>query len=132
MKSVSPAFSTAIAASKRWPKAKVDILWTDAFVNSGMVVESTDYARSAETTGTLKFSWHDPQLVDTVKATPHKYLILDGSSVCDGTFFCAPDTAELAALNQFGWYSESIGDEFGDFETSPSATVVFQIHGQSG
>ena len=96
--------------------ARVDVTWTDPFVNSGMVVSTTDENYT---------SWHDPHLVDTIISTPHKYLILDGTCSTDGTYYAAPFTNVEQQNNQFGWYSESVANGSGVFSTPPDVTVTF-------
>lgn len=116
MRSVSTEFNTAALADIRRPVAKLEVLWTDPFVTQGT---------SASTTDCHSISWHDPHLIDTIKSTPHKYLVLDGTGILDGTFYVAPGTVEQAVENQMGWYSSSAADADGDFATPPEVTVSF-------
>lgn len=115
MIAVSPAFTDAAAARKRRPKAKVKITWTDPYVDIAVDVTASSVGAT---------SWED-QVVDLIKETPHKWLILDGLSALDGTFWIAPGTQEEANANQFGWYSEEVSDGSGDFATPPELLVEF-------
>jgi hypothetical protein len=115
----SAAFDAAAKSTCPNPKASLDILWTDPYVLSGMTVETDDEGH---------ISWHDPHVVDLIKATPHKYFLLDNTAVLDGTFFLCPSTIQEAIENQFGWYSDSVCDETGTFSGElphPAITVNF-------
>lgn len=115
----SAAFDAAAIATNRKPRVKLDILWTDPFV---------DIAIQAEGSDRNNVCWEN-QVADLITATPHKYALLDGSFLLDGSYYAAPSTEELAALNQFGWYTASVSDENGFFEGEtqpyPELTVEF-------
>jgi len=110
------AFDTAVVANPRKPKCKIDVLWTDPYVQSGIVVSSSDVNHT---------SWEDPQVVDLGETPAHKYFILDGTTVLDGTYYLAPSTISEANENQMGWYSETVADGSGDFSPYPELTITF-------
>lgn len=113
----SAEFTIAANAVKRYPKARVDIVWTDPSVSEGNLISVS---------GSPAVSWHDPHLADGKKTTPHKWLVLDGScDITTGDYWLAPGTADDAANNQFGWYSEEVCDSDGDFDAKPEATIEF-------
>jgi hypothetical protein len=115
MITVSPEFTAAAAATRRRAKAKVDITWTDPYVDIAVDVTASSVGAT---------SWED-QCADLIKETPHKYFILDGLSTLDGTFWIAPGTQVEANANQFGWYSAEVCDANGDFSTPPELLVEF-------
>ncbi len=128
MIAVSQEFTEQVTAETRIPRVKIDVLWTDPFINSGMVVTSNDYNRMGDLGQDyyVPGSWHDPHLVDTKRSTPHKYLSTDGTCSSDGTFFTVPSSVAGQQNNQVGWYTASVGDSDGDFsEPYPEATVSF-------
>jgi hypothetical protein len=111
----SPDFTAAANADYREPKLKVEVLWTDPFVQSGVVVSTSNVNNFCD----LDSMVVDDLLlhvVDTRLATPHKYIINDGSWINDGTFYPVPGTVEDAANNQVGWYTSEVSDVNGDFD----------------
>ena len=120
----SPEFTAASSASKRYPRIKVDALWTDPFVQSGNTVTSAH----VNNFGDLDSAVVDDLLlhvVDTKLSTPHKYVINDGTLINDGTFYPVPGTIEEAAYNQVGWYTSGVADGSGNFSTPQEITVSF-------
>lgn len=120
----SADFIDAANADYREPKLKVDVLWTDPFVQSGNIVTSTNVNNfcnlDSEVVDDLLL-----HVADTILATPHKYVINDGTWINDGTFYPIPGTIEEAANNQVGWYTREVGGLSGDFENPPELTVAF-------
>ena len=113
---LSAAFLAAQTTTIRDPEAKVQITWTDPYVD--LAVDVTTNSKG----GT---SWED-QCADLIKETPHKYAITDGIHPIDGTTWIAPGTQEEANANQFGWYSAAVADGDGDFsEPYPTLTVEY-------
>jgi len=122
----SPDFTAAANADYREPKLKVDVLWTDPFVQSGIVVTTANVNNFCD----LDSAVVDDLLLhvaDTRLATPHKYIINDGTWINDGTFYPVPGTIEGAANNQVGWYTSEVSDVNGDFdpEAPGGLTVEF-------
>jgi len=120
----SQDFTTAANADYREPKLRVDVLWTDPFVQSGIVVTSTNVNNFCD----LDSAVVDDLLLhvaDTRMSTPHKYVINDGTWINDGTFYPIPGTIEEAANNQVGWYTEDICSGLGVFENLPEIIVEF-------
>ena len=124
MISTSASFITAANANLNYPIAKVDLLYTDPFINSGNIAASADMNSACGMVTTLKEAMVQ-QLCDTITATPHKYIVNDGTWINDGTFCWAPGTAQELADNQVGWYSATVADAAGDFAVYPEAIVTF-------
>lgn len=121
----SAEFTTAASAGRRYPKLKVDFLWTDPFVQSGNVVTSTHLN---DFCGLLSSAVEEDLLLhtaDTVLVTPHKYVINDGTLINDGTFYPIPSTVAEAANNQVGWYTSGICDGSGNFAEAQELTITF-------
>lgn len=122
--SPSAAFTTAANAADRYPKIRVSVLFTDPFVQSGNVVTSS-YVNN--------FCALDSEVVDdfllhtadTILATPHKYIINDGTWINNGTFYPVPGTISEAAYNQVGWYTSGVCDGSGDFTTPQELVITF-------
>jgi len=120
----SAEFTTAASSNRRYPKIKIDALWTDPFVQSGNTVTSSH----VNNFGDLDSEVVDDLLLhvaDTKLSTPHKYVINDGTLINDGTFYPVPGTIEEAAYNQVGWYTSGVADGAGDFATPQQITVTF-------
>lgn len=117
MLSPSAAFNTEAVAITRRPVGRCNILFTDPFIGAGnsVVVNNTNPNVT---------SW-ESQLIDTKVSVPFKYLVLDGTSTIDGTFYLAPGTEAEALEYQFGWYSEEVADGNGDFAIPPEAEITF-------
>jgi hypothetical protein len=113
----SAAFDAAAVATIRKPRMKIDILWTDPYIDIAIEASSTD----------KNYICWEQQVADLITTTPHKYAILDGTFLLDGTYYAAPSTQALANLNQFGWYTESVCDEDRIFywEAYPQLIVEF-------
>jgi hypothetical protein len=117
-------FTTAANADYREPKLRIDVLWTDPFVQSGNVITSPNVNNFCG----LDSSVVDDLLghvADTRLSTPHKYIINDGTWINDGTFYPIPGTIEDAANNQVGWYTSEVAGGGGFFENPPEITVDF-------
>jgi len=120
----SADFTTAANADYREPKIKVDVLWTDPFVQSGNVVTSSNVNNFCDLDSDVvdEFISH---VVDTRLSTPHKYIINDGTWINDGTFYPVPGTVADAVNNQVGWYTDGVSDSSGDFSYPQELIVTF-------
>lgn len=122
----SPEFIAAASADFRFPKLKVDMLYTDPFVQSGNIVKSTE----TNNFGDLDTDVVDDFLLhtaDTKTSTPYKYVINDGTWLNDGTFHFFPGTIEEAAYNQVGWYTDTVCNGSGVFLSPPSLVITFAV-----
>jgi hypothetical protein len=121
MLSVSGAFTTAATATVRKPKAKIEITWTDPYIDTSMLVTSNEANRGALL----------PQTADLITVTPYKWAYLGGTNdpdklVLDGTFHPFPSTSAEQAKNQVGWYGQTACASNGSFSaTYPKLTQVF-------
>lgn len=112
----SAEFDAAAIATDREVKAKLTIQWTDPYVDTSVEETTTDENYRTVT----------EHIIDTVTNTPHKYAILDGTFLLDGTYHPAPCTDAEKDANQMGWYSGSVCDGSGDFSpTYPAIEVEF-------
>ena len=124
---VTSAFKAASTATKRQAKAKVEIIWTDPFVDPFLNVESTDknYGITvAESLGADILM----QLVDNIDTPSYKYCILDGSWELGDDKVLAPCTPEEVSNFQIGWYSDSVADANGVIDCS--VKVNFDLAGR--
>ena len=122
MKVASSGFVAATTATIREPKAKVEFVWTDPFVDPLLTVTTDDKNYNIQTaTGDIL-----KQVVNTLTEPTHEYCILDGTWLLDGTKYLSPYSPKEVSENQIGWYSESVCDADGDFEVPyPYVNVNF-------
>jgi len=121
MLSTSSAFTTAATANVRMPTAKIEITWTDPYIDTSLLATSNDTNRGALL----------QQTADLVTITPYKWAYLGGANdpdkfVLDGTFYPFPSTTSEQAKNQVGWYGQTACASNGSFSvTYPKLTQVF-------
>lgn len=115
MLTVSPAFTTAMAATIRKPKARVTIVWTDPYIDPTIETSASDNNR-------VQYS---SQVADLIEAVPLPYWHLDGTTKISDGLHPAPGSIEEAADYQMGWWSASACDGSGDFSTPPELYVEF-------
>lgn len=125
MRSASADYITAANADHREIDIKIDVLWTDPFVSSGNIVTSP----TVNNYGDLPAPVVEDLLLhtaDTKITTPHKYIVNDGTTINDGTWFPIPGTVEEAAYNQVGWYTNIEADGSGIFSSdAPELLITF-------
>jgi len=114
----SGAFRAAMAKkTKRQVFAKVDINYTDPFVDQSIGVTSSGDAECS----------HINQVADGIYEPSHNWFSLDGSSLLDGSYVLMPPTDDtLAELSmEMGWWSASVSGAGGTFASAQTLTVVF-------
>lgn len=116
MQTVSGDFTTAAEAKIRKPKVKVRITWSDPFVDPDTVASSSDANNVSVMSHTA----------DLKTATPHKYLLLDGRAMADGSYYPFPSAVADQAEHQVGWYNDALCDGSGVFSAPyPTMTITF-------
>jgi hypothetical protein len=112
----TPEFQTASRSTIRKPKARLEICWTDPFIDTSILVTANDVNR-----GSRLF-----QVADTETVVPQKWLHLDGQSSFNGSFYPAPGTDRRARLTQVGWWgSNSCGANSVFNPPFPKLTLTF-------
>ena len=102
---------------KRRLRARVEITWTDPYIDQSIQVTTNDQAN---------ISWPH-QTADSKEEPAFKYAALDGTWKLDGTYHLAPDTEEQANIYQMGWWSRKMSGADGSFSTPyPRLTVRFR------
>ena len=97
MIAVSDAFKTAIKATTRRFRPRLDITWTDSLIDPTITVSSNDdnYIHPIS----------DKQAANGVSVTSRKWAHLDGVIIADGSYHPMPDDTEAAAGgSEMGWY----------------------------
>jgi len=117
----SAAFDTAAVATVRHPRAKIQIVWTDPFIDPSITVSANEENRDAENVVSVL-----PHVADLITSNTRKYALLDGTFYADGTSYPFPSTAGEKAAYQVGWYGSSISGSGGSFSAPyPEASVSF-------
>lgn len=99
MLSTSEQFQSTSIATVRWPCAKVEITWTDPYLD--LSIRATPNEQNYT-------SWNK-QVADLIDVVPYKYLHIDEESTWfDGNYHFAPATEEEALNYQMGWWGASV------------------------
>lgn len=91
------AFQTAAIAPIRRPLARVEIAWTDPFIDPTIFVTSNN----------VNYVDNKSQACDTKTITTRKWAHCDGVIKADGTYFPCPDALASSLENQMGWYTST-------------------------
>lgn len=118
---VSNAFKQAIMAQTRRIMPKVQISYSDPFLDPSVDTLVTEKAR---------ISWENQVVTISIgqdeSNMTHKWASLDGTWILDDTWYLAPDTEQAAKINHFGWWGHQLAGEGGYFaEPYPALTAVF-------
>jgi hypothetical protein len=112
---VSQEFIDKIKADERQVFAKLQVDYTDPFLDQSISVEANENANVS----------FPSQTADSVPEPFAKIASLDGSWVLDGTYALAP-TPQEAEVKQMGWWGKQLAGAGGAFSTPyPTLTVSF-------
>ncbi len=111
---VTTDFLEKMKADRRQVFARVEIDYTDPFMDQSIEIEASEQANVS----------YPQQTADSVDQTTHKWASLDGSWVLDGTYHLAPPPEKLAQY-QFGWWGKQLAGTGGAFSAPyPTLTVA--------
>lgn len=111
---VTQDFLEAMKADKRQVLAKVEVDYTDPFLDQSIAVSTSEQGNVS----------YPAQTADAVEQVPYKWASLDGSWVLDGSFRLAPTPDKLAQY-QFGWWGSQLAGTDGAFASPyPALTVT--------
>jgi hypothetical protein len=115
MYAVSQELMDAMRAQRRQVLAKVVIDYTDPLIDQSIHVDASERAR---------ISWPE-QTADGLTQAPYMWASLDGSWTLDQFRRPMPDTQELVALYQVGWWGEQLAGTGGAFAAPyPTLTIA--------
>src|SRR6056297_1547511 len=116
MLSVSQEFLDSLVAEKRQLFGKVQIDYTDPFID-----QSISITASEETNVSYK-----NQTADSIEEPLGKIFSLDGSFTLDDGYMLAPNDDEEAETMQMGWWGSQLSDINSNFiNPYPTLTVEF-------
>jgi hypothetical protein len=111
---VTTDFLDKMKADRRRVLARVEVDYTDPFMDQSIEVEASEQANVS----------YPQQTADSVQEATHKWASLDGSWVLDGTYHLAPPPEKLAQY-QFGWWGAQLAGVGGAFaDPYPALTVT--------
>lgn len=111
---VTQDFLEAMKADKRQVLAKVEVDYTDPFLDQSIAVSASEQGNVS----------YPGQTADAVEQVLYKWASLDGSVVLDGSFCLAPTSDKLAQL-QMGWWGSQLAGADGAFAAPyPALTVT--------
>lgn len=109
---VTTDFLDKMKADRRQVFARVEIDYTDTFMDQSIEIETSENANVS----------YPQQTADSVLEATHKWASLDGSWVLDGTYHLAPPPEKLAQY-QFGWWGKQLAGAGGAF-AAPYPTLA--------
>lgn len=115
MLAVSAAYNSAAAATVRKPKAKIEITWTDPYLDLSIDTTTSQANRISRAN----------QVADLIETVPYKWAHLDSTIRADGNFHPAPGTSAEAVNYQVGWWGNVNSGAGGVFASTPVITVDF-------
>ena len=111
---VTTDFIDKMKADRRRVLARVEVDYTDPFLDQSIEIEASEQANVS----------YPQQTADSVDTATHKWASLDGSWVLDGTYHLAPAEDQLTQ-QQFGWWGAQLAGVGGAFAAPyPALTVT--------
>ena len=111
--------SDACEKTNRTFHSKIEITWTDPYIDNTIAVSANDENYCHSVYNTIQHA------ADLIEDVPFKYFHLDGVSNLGGSFHVFPGTELTAAEYKTGWWSAVPGDSGGEWVTTPVLTVTF-------
>lgn len=97
-------FDTAIKATMRKFRARVEVTWVDSDIDPTVVVTANDYNRINDAAEVPSGNENLQHAADGQLTVPYKYAHLDQDLIADGSFHPFPGTVVLSAANETGWW----------------------------
>jgi len=113
---VTTDFLDKMKADRRRVLARVEVDYTDPFMDQSIEIEASEQANVS----------YPQQTADSVDTATHKWASLDGSWALDGTYHLAPPPEKLAQY-QFGWWGLQLAGAGGAFAAPYPALTVAHI-----
>jgi len=122
MLSTSSLYDTAIKSPIRKFSGRVEITWTDPYIDNTIVITANDTNRIHDQSDCI---YHAADLITTV---PYKYAHLNSQGtyplIANGTFHPFPGTDLLADSNEVGWWGAEKCNSEGEWVTSGTTTTT--------
>ena len=122
------SFDSAIKATVRKFRAKVEVTWVDSDIDPTIVCTANDYNRINDAAEVPSGNDNLQHAADGKTVPAYKYAHLDQDLIADGTFHPFPGTAALSAANETGWWGKtecnSNGEWIDSTTTLPTTTAI--------
>jgi len=100
-------FDSAIKATVRKFRARVEVTWVDSDIDPTIVCTANDYNRINDAAEVPSGNDNLQHAADGKTVPPYKYAHLDQGLIADGSFHPFPGTAVLSAANETGWWGKT-------------------------
>lgn len=115
MQTVTTEFNRAAKTTARNPKAKLDFVWTDQYLDSSVTVSTNDDNRL-----TKNNQVHDGNLINN-----KKWAHIDGVLKANSERYVASGSTGTSSINQVGWYGATRSNGSAEWSTDPQLTMEF-------
>jgi len=123
-------YDTAIEATVRKFRGRVEVTWVDSDIDPTIVVTANDINRINNATEVPSGNENLQHAADGRLVPSYKYAHLDQDILADGTFHPFPGTVPLSVLNETGWWgltecnSNGLWIDDGNTTTTSTTTLV--------
>ncbi len=107
MISTSTEYDTAIHATMRKIRGRIEVTWTDSDIDPTIDVTANDYNRINDATEVPSGNENLQHAADGVNYPAYKYAHLDQDLICDGSFHPFPGITLQSANNETGWWGKT-------------------------
>ena len=114
---VSLDYIEAIKAGTRKIKSRIEVTWTDPYLDQSIQVVANEEARVS----------YVRQSADAIEESAYKWLSLDGSCILDGTYHPMPSTEEEAEDYQVGWWGNTLSNSVDATFSAPYPTLTVRF-----
>lgn len=111
--------STACEKVIRKFHGKVEITWTDPYIDASIAVSANDENYVHSLCDSIE------QAANLKEIIPKKWAHLDGNIKANGTYYPMPGTNLTAANNEIGWWGGIRCNSNGEWAANPILTVIF-------
>ena len=120
------SFDSAIKATVRKFRAKVEVTWVDSDIDPTIVCTANDYNRINDAAEVPSGNDNLQHAADGNTVPAYKYAHLDQDLIADGSFHPFPGTAALSAANETGWWGKTECNSNGEWidSTTPLPTTT--------
>ena len=120
------SFDSAIKATVRKFRARVEVTWVDSDIDPTIVCTANDYNRINDAAGVPSGNDNLQHAADGNTVPAYKYAHLDQDLIADGSFHPFPGTAALSAANETGWWGKTECNSNGEWidSTTPLPTTT--------
>lgn len=119
-------FDTAIKATARKFRSRVEVTWVDSDIDPTIVCTANDFNRINNAADVPSGDENLQHAADGRTTAPYKYAHLDQDLIADGSFHPFPGTVVLSAASETGWWGATECNSNGEWidSTTPLPTTT--------